>query len=351
MPSDLTLEQLTVTARPLRLDLKTPFRIAHGSSDYRLNVLIRIGDGIGEAALPPYYGLTASQVVESVDGMTIPCPVLSGVPVLKDALGDLPALPAQTRAALDMALHDHWARALDAPLYRLLGLNPSGAPPTARTIGICKDEAELDREIESTRGFSLLKLKLGSGNLDADLHTVRSVLARSQSRICIDVNGGWTPAEAAVAIESLPADRTAFIEEPVGRGNNHDSWRELVSRLGPRHPPLVADESIQTTEDILALHGIADGINVKLAKAGGIGPALEHLTLARILGMRTLLGCMIESSVAVTAAAHIAPLADFLDLDATLNLSPDPFDGVRIDGEHIRLPDRPGIGVTRRSSP
>jgi L-alanine-DL-glutamate epimerase-like enolase superfamily enzyme len=350
MASVFQTEELAVYARPLRLDLTAPFRIAHGSSTHRTNVLVRVGEGIGEAALPPYYGLTAEQAVASISGLRIPCPLRSGVPLLRDTLRQLPDLPAQTTAAIDIALHDHWAKALGMPLYQLLGLNPEGSPPTARTIGITTNRSDLKRDLDAKSAFQLLKLKLGSGDLEADIRTVETVLDNTESSICVDANGGWSPEEAAVVISRLPENRTAFVEEPVSPGERHSRWKELFALLGPTHPPLIADESVQTTDDVLELRGIADGINIKLAKAGGIARALELFTLARALGMRTLLGCMIESSIAVTAAAHLASLADFVDLDATLNLAADPFQGITFDGERLHVPDLPGIGVTTASA-
>ncbi|HET6566358.1 MAG TPA: dipeptide epimerase [Rhodothermales bacterium] len=335
-----------VEAEPLILRLKSPFRIAHGSSTVRENVLTRIGDGFGEGAMPPYYGFQMDEVLRYLRALD-PDRLLGGNPFhLQDALDALPAGPAPARAAADMALHDHWGKLLGLPLYRLLGLNPERAPLSSVTLSIPESADELRASIRRIAHLPILKLKLGTGNIERDSEIVREVREATAARLCVDANGAWSVQEAARIIPELRAFAVDFVEQPIAAGN-HDGWHELRSLLPPGGPLIIADESIQGPQDVLALAGAADGINVKLMKTGGLRGALRLIGLARSLDMKVMLGCMIESSLAVTAAAHLAPLADFADLDGNLDLAQDPFNGASLDNGRLRLPDAPGLGATR----
>lgn len=331
------------TAEPLPLPLHAPFRVAHGASTQRTNVLVRLGAGVGEAGLPPYYPATAEDVMAYVEacGDALPDDPLA----LDRALAALPPGPAQARCAIDVALHDRWGRALDQPLYRLWGLRPEDAPASTVTLGLPTDEAVYREQLARHAGYPLLKLKLGSGDAEADLRWAELARQATEAMLCVDANGGWTVDQAAWAIPRLGDLGVVLVEEPI-RSTALADWQALRERLPRDRPPLYADESLQSVEDLLRLAPALDGANVKLAKAGGLAPARLQLLLARHLGLGTLLGCMIESSVAVTAAAHLAPLADYVDLDASLHLAADPFAGVRLDAEaRLVMPDAPGLGV------
>lgn len=341
---------MKLTVQTLTLRLHTPFRIAHGTSTERQNVLVRLGEGLGEGALPPYYGHALREVVAYVQGLDADALLATDPPPLTHLLDDLPPGPAPARAAVDIALHDHWARRLGQPLYRLWGLDPHRMPPSARTLGIPEHPAELQRTLAPLTDPPLLKLKLGTGDPARDLALVRRVRAETTAPLCVDANGAWSLREAAALIPKLAEHEPVFIEQPIP-AEEADAWH-LLRRLLPRGmPPLIADESARTADDVILLAGAANGVNVKLSKAGGLAEARRMITLARALDMKVLLGCMIESSVGLTAAAHLAPLADFLDLDGTLFLADDPFDGLTFDNGRITLPDRPGHGaIPRRSS-
>ena len=293
-----------------------------------------------------------------IEALPEPEVLLAGPPFALDAqLARLPAGgPAPARCAVDLALHDRWAARREAPLYELLGLDPAGAPPSSVTISLSDDPDALREAARARPGASVLKLKLGTGSLQSDERVVRVVqqaITQQNTDLAVDANEAWTVEEAARLIPRLAEEGLHFIEEPI-RERAPEAWRALRERLAETNdggplPPLIADESVQCAADITRLAPAADGVNVKLAKAGGLAGARRWIAVARALERGVLLGCMIASSLAVTAAAHLAPLADHADLDGALSLADDPFDGVTLaDDGHLRLPQRPGLGVVRR---
>lgn len=338
-----------VTARELVLRLANPFTLAYGTSTARHNVLVRVEHGgafgLGEAAIVPYYGHSTEQIITALDGLG-----LEGDPLLlEDALDALPPdLPAVARAALDMALHDLWGKRLEQPLYRLWGLNPARAPRSSFTVAMAADDGAYRAQLRAAaERYPLLKLKLGAGDWRADLRLVQIARESVPAALCVDANGAWSAQEAAEAIPRLAELGVLFVEQPLAR-DDLDGWRELRAALPDEHPPLIADESVQGVESLLPLAGLVDGVNVKLAKCGGLRAARQMIALARALGMRVLLGCMVESAVAVTAAAHLAPLADYADLDGNALVTNDPFRGVELQAGYLRLPNAPGLGVCER---
>lgn len=333
----------------LELRLKTPFRIAHGTSTTRTNILVRIGDGIGEGALPPYYPYTLDDVRSYLQDLDLIALLDGKGDLLEDALDRLPSGPPPALTALDLALHDHWARQLGHPLYRLWGLNPERAPDSSITLSIPESPDALRSQIEVYDGFPILKLKLGTGDLRTDERLVRAARDATNAHLCVDANGAWSVNEAATVIPRLAAYDLLFIEQPLPSGT-HDAWHQLRSQLPDDVPYLIADESVQHPTDLLVLADAIDGVNIKLTKAGGLRAARRMISLARTLGLKTMLGCMIESSVALTAAAHLAPLVDYADLDGYLHLAADPYEGMSMHRGRIHLPDRPGLGVIERAA-
>jgi L-alanine-DL-glutamate epimerase-like enolase superfamily enzyme len=351
------------TCRPLPLPLQTPFRTAHGASEQRTNAFVTLDDGehtfFGEGALPPYYPHDVEDVARYVETLD-PDALLAGPPFALDAaLARLPADgPAPARCAVDLTLHDRWARALGRPLYELLGLDPSDAPSSSVTLSLPDDLDTLRERARAHRSAPVLKLKLGADSIEKDEQAVRIVqeeIAQEETGpdntgtlLGVDANEAWTVEDAATIIPRLAG--LLFVEEPI-RERDPEAWHRLHEQLsGSAHPPLIADESVQEARDIARLAPWVDGINVKLAKAGGLAGARQWIATARALELQVLLGCMIESSLAVTAAAHLAPLADFADLDGALSLTDDPFDGVQLRDGRLHLPDRPGLGVERRGA-
>ena len=340
---------MTLIVKPLPLTLNTPFRIAHGTSFERHNVLVQIGDGLGEGAPNLHYGYTQAEALTYLQNINLTDLVTDDPLALVDALDRIPAGPAPARAAVDMALHDQWAKKLGYPLYRLWGLNPQHTPLSSVTLSIPEDKADLQQQLKAVAGWQILKIKLGTGDLDMDEDIVRMVHQESKAQLCVDANGAWSVDEAAQIIPRLVEYDLLFIEQPIS-AERLDAWPRLRRLLPADVPPLIADESVQHPRDVTALAGVANGINIKLSKVGGLRPAQQMIALARTLGLQVLLGCMVESSLSITAAAHLAPLVDYVDLDGHLNLSNDPFVGVNLERGKVTLPQDPGLGVIRRLS-
>jgi L-alanine-DL-glutamate epimerase-like enolase superfamily enzyme len=325
---------------PISLDLKTTFRVAHGASTQRHNVLVYLDDGVGEAAAVPYYGETQEGIIE----------YLKSVPDLGDDPFDLDGMLAKrpkgsraARAAIDEALHDLWGKKLGQPLYKLLGLNPTHVPLTCLTIGI--DEPDVMAEQAKASGYPILKIKLGSEKDEAILAAIRKVTG---AKLQADANAGWTRDQALELIPRLAEYGLEFVEQPLPI-DDVDGYFWLKEKLRAQrvHVPIFADETAKTSHDVAKLAGAVDGVVVKAMKAGGLREALKMIHTARAHDMQVMLGCMVESSVGVTAAAHLAPLSDYADLDGPLLIRNDPYRGLQYDGARFSLPKGPGLGVER----
>ena len=242
------------------------------------------------------------------------------------------------KAAIDIALMDWVGKLLGVPLYRQFGLDPHDAPVTTFSIGI--DTPEITRQkTREAADFPVLKVKVGLSTDEATIEAVRSV---TKKPIRVDANEGWTDKEEAVRkINWLEKQGVEFIEQPMPAAMLEET-RWVRKRV---HIPIIADEACQRAADIPKLVGAYDGVNVKLDKAGGILETLRMIQIARSLGLKTMLGCMISSSVSVTAAAHLSPLVNYADLDGNLLIANDPFSGVKVHHGKLVLPDRPGLGL------
>ena len=333
------------TAETIRLDLIHPFRIAREVSDHKQNVLVRISDGgltgIGEAAPSRYYGEAAGSVLRALEEV----PALLGGPFELDATMDrlesrLPG-DSSARAAVDIALHDLAAQRLGVPLYRWFGLDPAKTPVTSFTIGIDEPET-VRRKVREAAGYPALKIKLGS---EKDFEIMRVIRSETDARIRIDANAGWTADQAVEMVKRLSEFDVELVEQPLPPGSPED-WRR-VREAAPM--PIIADESVLTSTDVPAMAGLVDGVNIKLMKCGGVREALRLIHTARAHGMAVMIGCMIETSVAITAAAHLSPLADYADLDGNLLISNDPYIGVAVRRGRLILPEGPGVGIATRS--
>ena len=323
---------------PITLDLKTTFRVAHGASDQRYNVLVYLDDGVGEAAAVPYYGETQQGIID----------YLRSVPHLGDDLFDMDAVlskrPAGSRAArsaIDEALHDLWGKRLGQPLYKLFGLNPEKLPLTSFTIGI--DEPAVMAEQAKESGHPILKVKLGS---DRDEEIVAAIRKATDAKLRVDANAGWTRERALEIIPRLADYGLEFIEQPLAVEDvDGYFWLKEQLRIQNVKIPIFADETAKTSHDVTKLAGAIDGVVVKTMKSEGIREALRMIHTARAHDMQIMLSCMVESSVGVTAAAHLAPLCDYADLDGPLLIKNDPYRGLRYEGARFYLPGGPGLGV------
>ncbi len=329
----------------LTLHLHNPFRLSYGVSETRQSFWLRLADdsGWGECAIPPYYGIDAADLQahwQRTAGANRRLP---------DTPGEIEAWvgqqgPAPARCALDLALHDRIARQKGVPLYRLCDLPYPSGLPTSFTIAIDTPEAMAAMALQRPN-YPVLKIKLGSEDDVARLRAVRE--ARPDVRLRVDANAGWNYDQALRNLRLLEGFDLEMIEQPLPKEDFEGMGRlQKHTRV-----PVVADESVQTMADIerLAAAGVR-AVNLKLMKVGGLSPALRMLRRARELGMQVMLGCMVETSLGTTAMAHLSGLADWLDLDAPLLISNDPFEGLTYDKNlYLRLPDRPGIGARLRA--
>jgi L-Ala-D/L-Glu epimerase len=336
------MSDLSLSHRPLDLVLRHPFRIARGASDLRHNLLVELrqGDrvGLGEAAPILRYGEDRASAAAALHGMSA-------------RLGDArhfshaaarAAVEGQrsAEAALDVALHDLAAQRFGVPLYEMLGLDPGETPLTSFTIGMDTPEVVVAK-VKEAAAYPILKVKMGC---DDDREILTAVRDTTDRPLRVDANEGWTPEGALERLEWLARLGVEFVEQPLPAAQLEET-RELRKR-SPL--PFFADESVHAAADIPRLAGAFDGVNIKLMKCGGIAEALRMIAVARAHGMRVMLGCMIESSVGITAAAHLSPLVDAADLDGNLLVENDPFEGALVREGRIVLPERPGLGVVER---
>ena len=326
---------------PITLDLRTTFRVAHGASDQRHNVLVYLDDGVGEAAAVPYYGETQPGIIEYLKAV----PDLGDDPFDMDAiLAKRPAGSRAARSAMDEALHDLWGKKLGQPLYKLFGLNPNNLPLTSFTIGM--DEPDIMAEQAKASGYPILKIKLGS---DQDEAIIAAIRKATDAELRADANAGWSREQAIHIIPRLAEYGLEFVEQPLAV-DDVDGYFWLKDQLRAQriNLPIFADETAKNSHDVAKLAGAIDGVVVKTMKSEGIRESLRMIHTARAHDMKIMLSCFIESSVGVTAAAHLAPLCDYADLDGPLLIKNDPYHGLKYDGAKMTLPDGPGLGVERK---
>lgn len=333
-----------------RLDLETifEFRISVGAHQKYANTLVRIEhqgvEGLGEASPSHYYGESRALVEAALEEWT---PHLGDDPFALEAIerrldGVLQGQRA-ARAALETALHDWIGKKLGVPVWKMLGLDPSTVPLSCVTLGMAPPE-EMEKKLESVKDFPMLKLKLG---LPGDVENLKRVRRSYRGRLRVDANTAWSPADAVRVLREIEPLGIDLVEQPVPRGDL-DGLRWVRERSGI---PVFADEAAHDPADIGLLAGRADGVNLKLMKTGGLRGMLRMVHAARACGMKVMLGSMVESSLALSAAAQLAPLADYLDLDGHWLLKHDPFDGAPRERGRIELSERPGLGVVPARKP
>ena len=337
---------LHIDARPFDLTLTTPFRISRGVQNTSPNVVVQINyddyTGYGEAAPDEYYGENQQTVLACMSAFA---GNLGDDPfVIEDIMRRLDKiirLNPSAKAAVDMALYDVVGKILHVPVYKLLGLNPKHTPHTSFTIGI-DTPAEMAKKALLAKDYPILKIKVGTRH---DLDIIKAIRDVTNAVIRVDANTAWTPKEAIKMINELAAYAIEFVEQPTV-AHDFSGLKLIRDNVAV---PIIADESCVTVEDIPRLVDCVDGINIKLMKCGGIGHALKMIHVARAHNLRVMIGCMIESSLAITAAAHLTPLVDYADLDGHLLISDDPYVGVTVDKGKLVLPDTPGLGVKART--
>ena len=335
---------------------KAPFSIARSSTTAYDRVRVRLLDdagieGWGEAAPNVYYHETPETVVSALQrfaevvarSRTISS--LHDVEVLEEwllAVCHPERSEGSARAAISAAAHDLLGKKEGKPVWKLFGLEPMYAPPSSYTIAIPENESDLVRRVEEAHRYPILKVKLGT---DRDEWIVRAVKRVAPDKLLrVDANAAWKVSQA-IAMSRILADLgVELLEQPVAAGDI-----EGLRQVTEQSPiPVIADESCITASDIPRLADAVHGINIKLSKCGGLAEARRMALDAERADLKVMLGCMIESSLGISALAQLAPLADYADLDGAALLSDDPFEGVSIEDGFIKLSDQPGLGVRAR---
>ncbi len=330
---------------PYTLELRHRFTLATSSRTSTPSILTEVEqDGIvgyGEASMPPYLGEnveTASQFLNQIK-----LPDITSITDIPDILRKVDLITlgnTAAKASVDIALHDWIGKVEMKPLYTLWGLNPTLNPFTSFTIGIDTPDIIIEKTKQAVE-FKILKVKLGSLDDKEIIQAIRSV---SKQPLFIDANQGWTNKEQALRmIEWLADQNVLLIEQPMPKSQKEDmAWLKERSSL-----PLIADESVQRLSDIKAVAALFHGINIKLMKCTGLNEARAMITEARNLGLKIMLGCMTETSCAISAAAQIASLVDWCDLDGALLIKNDPFKGAYLNNGSIIATDLPGLGLVK----
>lgn len=334
---------MKLSFRPYTLELKHTFTIAKDSRTSTQVILTEIEfdnkKGYGEASLPPYLNETVETVstfLSKVDLNNFKDPFnLQKIMSYIDSIS-----PGNTaaKASVDIALHDLVGKLLEKPLYKIWGLNKNETPDTSFTIGIDKPDI-IRKKVGEASEYKILKIKLGRDNDKEIVNTVRSA---TDKPIIVDVNEGWKDKNFALDMIYWLSEKKVFlIEQPLPKENIEDiAWLTENSPL-----PTIADEFVQRLPDIQRAYKVYSGINIKLMKCTGLNEAYKMIKKARSLGMQVMIGCMTETSCAISAASQLSPLADWADLDGNLLIKNDPYEGTKIIDGEVTLNDLSGIGL------
>lgn len=339
---------LVLRFTPYTLQLKHAFTLATSSRTTTPVMLTEIEyngvKGYGEASMPPYLGEsheTVTKFLSQIDLSRFSDPFL-----IEDILSYVDnSMPGNyaAKASVDIALHDLCGKLTERPLYQLFGLDPGKTPHTSFTIGMDTPEV-VKQKVAEAEPYSILKVKLGRDNDKEMIEVIRSCTSKP---LCADVNQGWKSKDYALEMAHwLKEKGVVFLEQPMPK----DQPDDLAWLTGKSPIPIIGDEAIQNIGDLLKYRDVYSGVNVKLMKCGGLRAAFNMMKTARALGMKVMIGCMTETSCAVTAAAQLSPLADWCDLDGNLLISNDVFDGLKIIDGKVTLPDRFGVGVIKKES-
>lgn len=334
---------LKLSFEPYNLQLKHVFTLANSSRTTTPVMLTKIEfegiTGYGEASMPPYLGESQETAAKFLSGLDLN---QFTDPFRMDEILEYvdKSLPGNTaaKASVDIALHDLVGKIMGQPWYKIWGFSAENTPDTSFTIGIDTTEV-VKQKVKEAAGFNILKVKLGRDNDKEMIETIRSV---SDTPLCVDVNQGWTDKKAALdMIFWLKEKGIVFVEQPMPKENMDDhAWLTENSPL-----PIIGDEAVQRLSDVKNTLGIYSGINIKLMKCTGMREAHKMINLARANQMKVMIGCMTETSCAVSAAAQLSPKTDWADLDGNLLISNDPYEGIKIVNGKITLNNLPGIGI------
>ena len=340
-------EKGRIEVEQVRLHLRHTWTTTMSSSGHRDTVHVRLAregfTGTGEGAPIVRYkesAQSAAQAVRAVSEFLASADWRYFDALLRQVFGRLDGQYA-ARAAIDIALLDWVAQKRGVPLYEFFGLDPAATPVTSFSIGI--DTPEITRrKVREAGAYPILKIKVGLNTDEATLEAVRSV---TQKPLRVDANEGWKSKEEAVRkINWLEKQGVEFVEQPLPASMLEEmNW--VRSRV---HIPVIADEACLYPRDLAKVSRYFDGVNIKLDKCGGLLEAWRMIQTAKSLGLKTMLGCMISSSVSITAAAHLSPAVDYADLDGHLLIGNDPYEGVLVRDGRLVLPGTPGLGLNKR---
>ncbi|MGI6338853.1 MAG: dipeptide epimerase [Bacteroidales bacterium] len=339
--------KMTLRFEPYTLQLRHAFTLATSSRTTTPVVLTEIDyegiTGFGEASMPPYLGESHESVLKFLSGVDLT--QFADPFLIEDILEYVDKLmPGNyaAKASIDIALHDLIGKLTGQPCYRLFGLNPADTPLTSFTIGLDTPEV-VKQKVEEASPYKVLKVKLGRDN---DREMIEVITSMTDKPLCVDVNQGWKDRNYALEMAHwLKEKGIIFLEQPMPKEMCDDlAWLTMNSPI-----PIIGDEAIQNSGDIVKYRDVYSGINIKLMKCGGLNAARKMFDMARAFGMKTMIGCMTETSCAISAAAQLSPLTDWCDLDGNLLISNDIFDGVKIIEGKVTLSDRPGIGAEKIS--
>jgi L-alanine-DL-glutamate epimerase-like enolase superfamily enzyme len=328
---------------PYTLQLRHVFTLASGSRTTTPVVLTQLEcdgfKGYGEASMPPYLGESHESVLKFLSQVNME--QFNDPFLIEDILAYIDKIAPgnyAAKASVDIALHDLAGKITGEPWYKLWGLDPLKTPYTSFTIGIDTPEV-VKQKVAEADPYKVLKVKLGLGNDKEMIETIRTV---SDKPICVDVNQGWKDKGYALEMAHwLKEQNVIFLEQPMPKTQTDDiAWLTQNAPL-----PVIADEAVQTTGDLFKVKDVYSGINIKLMKCGGMNAAHKMALMAREMGMKIMIGCMTETSCAISAAAQVSPLVDWADLDGNLLISNDVYEGVTVDNGKITLKERPGIGI------
>ena len=337
---------LKLSFAPYELKLRHAFNLARYSRTTTPDVQVQLEyDGIvgyGECSMPPYLGESVESVTKFLGKLDLG--QFTDPFKMEDILAYVDGVEPGNRAAkagVDIALHDLLGKIMGQPWYKIWGLNPAKTPNTSFTIGIDTEDV-VRQKVREAAPYKVIKVKMG---LDKDQQTIDIIREMMPDvPICVDVNQGWKDKQHALDMCYWLKERNClFVEQPFDK-----TWIDETAWLRERSPlPIIADEAFQRIGDITKFKGVYDGINIKLMKSTGMNEAYKMVVLARALGMKIMIGCMTETSCAVTAAANLAPLVDWADLDGNLLIANDRFSGMTVENGKVTLHDIPGIGVKR----
>ena len=336
--------KLKLSFFPYELKLRHAFNLARYSRTTTPDIQVQLEyDGVvgyGEASMPPYLGESVESVTKFLNSLDLG--QFNDPFRIEDILSYVDGVAPGNRAAkasVDIALHDLLGKIMGQPWYKIWGLDPAKAPVTSFTIGIDTEEV-VRQKVREASPYKLIKVKMG---LDKDQETIDIIKQMMPDvPLCVDCNQGWKDKEHALEMCHWLKERgCVFVEQPFDK-----EWIDETAWLRERSPlPIIADEAFQRLPDIVRFKGVYDGINIKLMKSTGLHEAYKMITVARALDMKVMIGCMTETSCAVTAAANLSPLVDFADLDGNLLIANDRFKGMTVENGKITLHDIPGIGV------